>query len=165
MKEIIIPLLNLRLTIKPVAFYVCNIPVYWYAIFIVSSIAIAMYAYYRKNGKFNIYYEDIIDLALILIPISFLCARLYYILFNLDYYTTLERIINIKDGGLAIYGGIIGGAIIAYLFCKKRNISFLNLADYIIPYLALRTSNRKMGKFYKWRSIWKYHKFTMENGN
>ncbi len=106
-----------------------------------------MITYYKKDGKFGIHYEDIIDLALILIPISFLSARIYYIIFNLDYYTTWERIIQIKDGGLAIYGGIIGGAISAYLFCKKRKINFLNLLDYIIPCLALRSSYWKMGEF------------------
>lgn len=121
--------------------------VYWYAIFIVASLVIAMITYYKKDGKFGIHYEDIIDLALILIPISFLSARIYYIIFNLDYYTTWERIIQIKDGGLAIYGGIIGGAISAYLFCKKRKINFLNLLDYIIPCLALRSSYWKMGEF------------------
>lgn len=155
MKEIIIPIFNLTLNINPVAFYVFSIPVYWYAILIVLSIGIAMFMYYKRDGKFNISFDDIIDLSLILIPISFIGARIYYIIFNLEYYTTLEKVLNIKDGGLAIYGGIIGGAITAYIFCKKRKISFLDLTDYIIPYLALRTSNRKMGEFCKWGSIWK----------
>lgn len=150
MKEIIIPIFNLTLNINPVAFYFFNIPVYWYAILIVASIAMAMFMYYKNDKKFGIKYDDIIDLSLILIPISFICARIYYIIFNLDYYTTLGKMLNIKDGGLAIYGGIIGGIITAYIFCKKRKISFWDLADYIIPYLALRTSNRKMGEFYKW---------------
>lgn len=149
MKEIIIPIFNLKLSINPVSFYVLGIPVYWYAILIVLSIVIAMFMYYKKDGKFGIKYDDIIDLALVLIPISFICARIYYIIFNLSSYKTFGEMLNIKDGGLAIYGGIIGGAITAYLFCKERKISFLDLADYIIPYLALRTSNRKMGEFYK----------------
>ena len=71
--------------------------------------------------------------------------------------------INIKDGGLAIYGGILGGAITTYIFCKKRNLSFFDLADYIIPYLALRTEHWKMGEFYQCRSIWKCYESSMEN--
>lgn len=165
MEQIIIPILNLELNINKVAFKLCGVPVYWYAILIVFALSLAIFMYYKNDGKFGIYFDDIIDLSLVLIPISFICARLYYIIFHLEYYTTFERIISIKDGGLAIYGGIIGGAITVYIFCKKRKISFLDLTDYIIPYLALRSSNRKMGEFYKCRSIWKYNKFAMENGN
>lgn len=164
MKEIIIPLFNLRLSINPVAFYVLGIPVYWYAILIVVSIVIAMIMFYKNDGKFGIKYNDIVDLALILIPISFICARIYYIIFNVFSYKTFGEILNIKEGGLAIYGGIIGGGVTSYIFCKKRKISFLDLADYIIPYVALRPSNRKMGKFYKRRSIRKSNGFALENG-
>lgn len=147
MKEIIIPLFNLTLNINSVAFYVFSIPVYWYAIFIVASIVIAMYAYYKNDKKFGIRYDDIVDLSFFLIPISFIGARIYYILFNLDYFNTFEKMINIKDGGLAIYGGIILGAITAYMFCKKRKISFLDLADYIIPYLAFGQAIGRWGNF------------------
>ncbi len=142
MKEIIIPLLNITLKINPIAFTIFGISVYWYAILIVLSIIIAIYIYYKNDKKYGINYEDIIDLALILIPISFLCARIYYVIFKLDYYKTFEKIINIKDGGLAIYGGIIGAVITSYIFCKKRNIKFTDLLDYIVICLPLRTSNR-----------------------
>ena len=165
MKQIIIPMLNLELNINNIAFKVCGVPVYWYAILIVFALGFAIFMYYKNDGKFGIYFDDIIDLSLILIPVSFICARLYYIIFHLEYYTTFQRIISIKDGGLAIYGGIIGGAITTYIFCKKRKISFLDLSDYIIPYLALRTGYRKMGQFYKCGGIWKRYKLTMENGN
>ena len=133
MKEIIIPLLNITLKINPIAFTIFGISVYWYAILIVLSIIIAIYIYYKNDKKYGINYEDIIDLALILIPISFLCARIYYVIFKLDYYKTFEKIINIKDGGAVIT---------SYIFCKKRNIKFTDLLDYIVICLPLRTSNR-----------------------
>ncbi len=106
-----------------------------------------MFAYYKNDKKFGIHYDDIIDLSLILIPISFISARIYYVLFNLQSYTSFSQMLNIKDGGLAIYGGIIGGAITAYIFCKKRNISFLDLADYIIPYVSLGQAIGRWGNF------------------
>lgn len=165
MKQIVIPMFNLVLNINPIAFHIFGVPVYWYAIFIVGSMILSLFMYYKKNGTFGIHYDDIIDLSLILIPVSFVCARIYYVLFNLKNYTSFSQMINIKDGGLAIYGGILGGAITAYIFCKKRKISFLDLADYVIPYLALRAKYWKMGKLYKWRSLWKCYKLTMENGN
>lgn len=174
MKQIVIPMLNITLNINPIAFHIFGVPVYWYAIFIVGSMILALYLMKRRNVlhharwngfTYGIHYDDILDLSLILIPVSFICARIYYVLFNLKNYTSFSQMINIKDGGLAIYGGILGGAITAYIFCKKRKISFLDLADYVIPYLALRAKHWKMGKLYKWRSLWKCYKPTMENGN
>lgn len=90
------------------------------------------------------------DLAIYLIPISIISARLYYVLFNLKYYISYPlQILNFRTGGLAIYGGIIGGAITCLIFCRKHKINLLDLLDYIVPALALRTSDRQMGKLYK----------------
>lgn len=101
----------------------------------------------KQDGKYGIKYENIIDLSIILIPVSFICARLYYVIFNLNNYQNLIDIISLKDGGLAIYGGIIGGAITTYIFCKKRKINMLDLLDYIVPFLALGQSIGRWGNF------------------
>lgn len=141
------PLLNLELNINKIAFTVFGVPIYWYAILIVASLALAIFLCKRKDGKYNIKFDDIIDLSIILIPVAFICARLYYVLFNLGSYTNLASILNIKDGGLAIYGGIIGGTIVIYFFCKKKNIKTLDLLDYIVPYLALGQAIGRWGNF------------------
>lgn len=147
MNQITFPLLNLTLNINKIAFTIFGIPIYWYAILIVASIILALILCKKQDGKFGIKYEDIVDLSIILIPISFICARLYYVVFNITEYTNPLDILNIKDGGLAIYGGIIGGAITAYIFCKKRKINFLDLLDYIVPFLALGQSIGRWGNF------------------
>lgn len=147
MKQIILPFCDITIQINPIAFHLFGVPIYWYAIFIVASLGIAMFAYYKNDKKFGIHYDDILDLSLLLIPISFISARIYYVLFNLQSYTSLSQMLNIKDGGLAIYGGILGGALTAYLFCKKRKISFLSLADYIIPYVSLGQAIGRWGNF------------------
>lgn len=141
------PLLNLELNINKIAFTVFGVPIYWYAILIVASLALAIFLCKRKDGKYNIKFDDIIDLSIILIPVAFICARVYYVLFNLESYTNLASILNIKDGGLAIYGGIIGGTIVIYFFCKKKNIKMLDLLDYIVPYLALGQAIGRWGNF------------------
>ena len=156
MNTITFPLLNLKLEMSRTAFSIGNVDLYWYAILMMSAFAIALVIFKIKDGMFNIKFLDIFDLSLYVTPISIISARIYYILFNLKYYINYPiQIFNLKAGGLAIYGGIIGGAITCYIFCKKRKINLLDLFDYIVPCLALRTSNRKMGKFYKYRSIWK----------
>lgn len=67
--------------------------------------------------------------------------------FSLEAYNNIIDILNIKDGGLAIYGGIIGGVVTAYVFCKKRKINFLDLLDYIVPFLALGQGIGRWGNF------------------
>lgn len=155
MNVITFPGLNLQFNINRIALSIGSISIYWYAILIMSAFAISLLIYKLKNGKFEIKFSDILDLALLLIPISIVSARIYYILFNLEYYLANPRqMLNFRSGGLAIYGGIIGGAITCYIFCKKRKINLFDLLDYIVPCLALRTSNRQMGEFYKPRSLW-----------
>ena len=147
MNIITFPLINLQLNINKVAFTIFGINVHWYAILIVASIILALLLCKKQDGKYGIKYEDILDLSIILIPIAFICARLYYVIFNIKNYTNIIDIINIKDGGLAIYGGIIGGIITAYIFCKKRNIRILDLLDYVVAFLALGQAIGRWGNF------------------
>ncbi len=143
MNTITFPLLNLKLNISPIAFSIGNIDIYWYAIFIVLAFILALIIFKIKDGNFGIKFSDIIDLVIYVIPISIISARIYYVLFNIDQYINNPiQIFNFRNGGLAIYGGIIGGLITCYIFCRKRKIDLLNLTDYIVPELALRTSNR-----------------------
>lgn len=166
MNEVTFPMLNLKINIDNIAFSILGIDIYWYAILIVSAMILAFIIFKLRDGLYDIRFSDIIDLAIYLIPISIISARIYYVIFNLNYYIeSPTQILNFRSGGLAIYGGIIGGTITCIIFCKKRNIKLLNLLDYIAPGLALRSSNRKMGKLYKHRSIWNRNNITLENGN
>ena len=166
MKEIIFPGINLKLTISKIAFTIAGIDIYWYAILMVSAFIISLIIFKIKDGKYGIKFNDILDLSLFLIPISIMCARIYYVIFKLDYYLQNPvQIFNLRNGGLAIYGGILGGAFCAYAFCKREKINLLDLLDYIVPCLPLRAVYWKMGKLYKRRSIWLYNNCSLENGN
>ena len=148
MNTITFPILNLILNINPIAFNIFNIDIYWYAILITISFVIAIIAFKKQDGKYGIKYEDILDLSIFLIPVSLIGARLYYIVFNLDYYfNNPDEIFNVRSGGMAIYGGLIAGVITIYIFCKKKKISILDLLDYIIPYIALGQSIGRWGNF------------------
>ena len=149
MNEITFPLLNLKMEIPRIAFEIFGIKIYWYAIIIVSAIIIALLVCKKNEKKFGIEFSTILDLLIFLIPISIISARLYYIFFNLDsYLANPKQIFNIRAGGLGIYGGIIGGAITCYIFCKKREINLLDLFDYIVPSLALAQSIGRWGNFF-----------------
>ncbi len=147
MNTITFPLLNLELNINKTAFEIFGIPVYWYAILIVVGILIALFLCKKQDGKYGIKFDDILTLSIILIPISFISARIYYVIFSLEDYQNIIDILNVKDGGLAIYGGIIGGLTVAYIFCKKRKIDLLDLTDYIVPFLALGQGIGRWGNF------------------
>ena len=151
MNKVYFPLLNLELTINNIAFSIFGVDIYWYAILIVGAMIAGIIILKLRDGLYGIKFETIIDLVLYLIPISIISARLYYVLFDLDFFLKAPmQILNIRTGGIAIYGGIIGGAITCFIFCKKKNIQILDLFDYIAPALALRSSNRKMGEFCKY---------------
>ena len=146
MNSIFFPGLNLKMQISKIAFSIVGINIYWYAILMVFAFLISIIIFKIKEGKFGIKFNDILDLIVILIPASIICARIYYVIFKLDYYMQNPiQIFNLRMGGLAIYGGIIGGVITCYIFCKKKKIDLINLLDFISPCLALRSKHRKMG--------------------
>lgn len=148
MNTVIFPSINLELNIKRVAFSIFGIDIYWYGIIIALAIMIALLILKLQDDKFGIEFNTILDLAIYLIPISLICARIYYVLFNLQQYTNNPlKIFNLRDGGMAIYGGIIGGLITCIIFCKKRKIKILNMLDYIVPVLALGQAIGRWGNF------------------
>lgn len=148
MSEITFPGINLELEISRVAFTVFGIKIYWYAIIMILAMIIGILLFKKRDGLYNIKFSDLIDLLIFLIPISIISARIYYVLFNLDYYlANPSQIINIRNGGLAIYGGIIGGAITCIVFCKKRKIDLIDLFDFIAPALILGQAIGRWGNF------------------
>ena len=93
--------------------------------------------------------DDYFDLGMIAIVVSVICARIYYVVFSWDYYSShLDEIINIREGGLAIYGGVIGGAAATALFCKVRKIKFLKTADTAVLGLVWGQALGRWGNFF-----------------
>ena len=149
MNIITFPEFNIYLKISNIAFQIGNIKIYWYAIFIDLSFIIGILGIKKECKKNKIDYENILELIIIIIPISIIFARLYYVIFNLDYY--LEdplEIINIKNGGLAIYGGILGAVIAILIYATKNKMHVLNIFDICVPYLALGQAIGRWGNFF-----------------
>ena len=135
--------------ISNIAITLFGIDIYWYAILIVTAILIGILWCKIYNNRFEIKFDDIIDLLIFLLPISFICARIYYCVFSWDSFkNNILEILNIRNGGLAIYGGIIGAAITTFIFCKIKKIDFFNFADFLVPVLALGQSIGRWGNFF-----------------
>lgn len=149
MKKIIFPGFNLIFNINSIAINIGKINIYWYAIFIVSAIIITLLFCKRDDGKYNIKFQTIINISIIVIPISIVCARFYYVIFKFEYYQkNLLQIFNVRNGGLAIYGGIIGGIFTIIIYCKKNKINILDVLDYIAPYIPLGQAIGRWGNFF-----------------
>lgn len=149
MKEVVFPLLNLKLNINPIMFNMFGINVYWYAFLIVFSIILGIIICKKNEGKFGIKFDNILDLLIYVLPVSIICARLYYVIFSINlYWQNPLAIFNIRDGGLAIYGGIIGAVITILIYCKKKKISALDVLDYVAPCLALGQCIGRWGNFF-----------------
>ncbi len=131
------PGLGLEFTLDRVAFTipVLGRPVYWYGVIITGGLILAVYLCSRWGRRFGISEDNIIDMMLFAVPAALVAIRVYYVVFNLDIYRRVDgslnwgAIFNYSDGGLAIYGAIISSAIVLWLFCRKKKLSFLAYAD------------------------------------
>lgn len=131
-----------------VAVSIFGIDIYWYAIIIVSgtilAFLLAQYEAKRTGQDPELYW----DFAIIAILVAIVCARIYFVVFSWDTYKdNLIKIFATREGGLAIYGGIIGGALTAVVFCKIRKVKLGILADVAAPSLLLGQIIGRWGNF------------------
>lgn len=150
MPEIWFPNLGIEIEhLSRVAFTVLGKEVYWYGIFIglgvVLGVALAMLEA-KRTGQNPDLYVDFVIYALIFAVIG---ARLYYVIFSWDYYAeNPAKIFALREGGLAIYGGIIGAVLTAIVYCKKKKVDFWLLADTAAPCLAFGQMMGRWGNFF-----------------
>ena len=142
------PELGIKLEMNREVFSLGPITVYWYGIITALSFLIIIIGILRNSEKYGFKQDDLIDLMLITTPVGIICARIYYVLVNWDYYRNdLSEIYKIWNGGLAIYGGIIGGIITILIFCRIKKIKPLKLFDHIVVYLVLGQAVGRWGNF------------------
>lgn len=133
---------------NPVAFELFGLPIRWYGILISTGIVLGtLLAIYRAR-KENVHEEKILDLVLVAVPSAILGARLYYVIFNWSYYQgDIFKIINIREGGLAIHGGVLAGVLAGYLFCKHHRLEFWKMADIVAPSIILGQAIGRWGNY------------------
>ena len=134
-------------TVNSDAFSIFGAPIAWYALIICTGMIFAVSYIIFRAGKIGINSEHVIDFALFVIPIGVIGARLYYVLMELDSFDSLGDALNIRNGGLAIYGGIIAGAITVFCVCKYKKIDFLAFADCVVPGLIMAQAIGRWGNF------------------
>lgn len=118
----------------------------WYGVIIAFGMAMGVLLALKLAKKQGLKAENIIDLALICIPCAIVGARLYYVIFYEHDYSFWE-IFKIWEGGLAIYGGVIGGVIGLAIYCYVKKLNFLKVADCLVPCLILGQAIGRWGNF------------------
>lgn len=133
----------------PVAFTIFGRDIYWYGILISLSVVLAVIMVYREAKREGLDADCMLDYALLTVPIAIVCARIYYVIFEWDQYAADPiRALYIWEGGIAIYGAVIGGVIATLIFSRWKKISFWKLADLVAPGLVLGQAIGRWGNFF-----------------
>lgn len=142
------PGLGLEFDINRVAFSVFGLPIYWYGILIAAAFLLGMLYVLRRVKTFGLDGDRLMDVLFGGVLLGIVGARLYFVLFSWDSYKdNLLSIFNIRSGGLAIYGAIIGAVLAAVVICRMRRVRLLPALDVAVGGLLLGQAIGRWGNF------------------
>ena len=121
---------------------------YYYGLIIAVGLVLAIGYACRRSKEFGVKADDITDGTLWVTPVAILCARIYYVAFSwADYAENPISALYIWEGGIAIYGGVLGAILGMYLFCRCRKIKFTTVLDLILMVFLLGQAIGRWGNF------------------
>lgn len=134
---------------NPNAFSLFGVDIKWYAVMIMIGLLVGLEVA-KHNSKFrNIDYGVLLDMTFVILPIALIGARLYYVIFEWERYSSnLISILNIRGGGLAIHGGILFAVITAIFLARRKKIKMLDVLDVAAPSLILAQAFGRWGNFF-----------------
>jgi len=131
-----------------VAFEIFGLPIMWYGILLSTGILVGVLLAYYEAKRLGHNPETIIDLALWCVPIAVIGARLYYVIFEWQYYRgDFFKIINIREGGLAIHGALIAAILTGYIYTRVKKMPFWEYADIVAPSIIIGQAIGRWGNF------------------
>lgn len=142
------PGLGLEFTLDRVAFWVGAKPIYWYGILIACGMLLGMWAAFSKARAFGLDPDRAMDVILGAVVAGFVGARVYYVAFSwADYRDNWVRAFYIWEGGIALYGGVIGAFLAGFWLCRRKQVPMLPLADMGVLGLILAQAIGRWGNF------------------
>ncbi|MGL4736840.1 MAG: prolipoprotein diacylglyceryl transferase [Cellulosilyticaceae bacterium] len=148
MPNIYFPYLNVSFNIDSVAFTVFGLPIYWYGIILTSGIILGLLMAMYISKKEGINPDYILDFLLVDIVFALLGARLYFVIFNWNYYKEhLDQLFNTRQGGIAIYGAILVSVVVAVVYTRVRKINFWQFGDIAAYGLLVGQAIGRYGNF------------------
>ena len=146
--EISFPSLGLTLN-PPRGLEIGSFSIYYYGIIIALGMVLAVFYATRRSKEFGIKEDDLLDGVLWVTPFAIVCARAYYCIFTWESYAENPlSVFNIREGGLAIYGGVLGAAVGVAVFCKVRKIRLTALLDLAALGFLIGQSIGRWGNFF-----------------
>lgn len=134
---------------NPIAFYVFGISIRWYGILIAAGMIFGVFIARFNCRARGVNYDTLINIVFWALPIGIIGARAYYVLFEFDYYkNNLIDMLNIRQGGLAIHGGIIAGLLTVLIYTKHKKLDFFDFADAAIPSVIIAQAFGRWGNFF-----------------
>lgn len=134
--------------LNPIAIELGSIQIHWYGLIIGFGVLLGLIIALRESERRGLDKELFTDMILFAVPIAIICARIYYVIFQWDYYSQNPGdIIKIWNGGIAIHGALIGSVLTAIIFAKVKSVSFWKLADIAAPSLLLGQAIGRWGNF------------------
>lgn len=136
-------------TPDPIAFTIFGIDIRWYGVLIAIAIGVAVFLACRRAPRHHLDADTMLDVLIWAIPGGLIGARLYYVAFRWSYYGVHPgEILNVRAGGLAIHGGLIGAFLVGYLVCRHKRIDFWDAMDLCIPTIALAQAIGRWGNYF-----------------
>ncbi|MBQ3330548.1 MAG: prolipoprotein diacylglyceryl transferase [Ruminococcus sp.] len=137
------------LPVNRVAFSIGSFNVYWYGILIAIGLLLAvLYAYFNAH-RYDVDRNKLIDCVIVGIVTAIIGARAYYVIFKWDYFSAHpSEIIDIRDGGIAIYGAIIGALVGGLIMAKIRHMKFLPILDITMTSFLIGQAIGRWGNFF-----------------
>jgi len=133
---------------NPIAFQIGNFEVRWYGILIAFGVIVAIILAGYNCKRKDVDFDTILDGFFVAFPAAIVGARLYYVAFEFqNYKDNLIDAFNIRKGGLAIHGGLIGAFLAVYIFAKIRKINILKYLDIAAPSIILAQAIGRWGNF------------------
>lgn len=121
----------------------------WYSVLIVLGILAAVWLAGKEERRLGLPQDTAVDLALAAVPCGIVGARLYYVIMRWESFAADPvRVLYIWEGGIAIYGGVIGGALGLWLYARRKKLSFAALADLVAPGLLLAQAIGRWGNYF-----------------
>ena len=125
-----------------------SLSIRWYGLIITLGIVLAfLYATYRTKQE-GLIFDDLLDITIFTIIFAVIGARAYYVLTSLDEYDSFMDVIAIWEGGIAIYGALIAGAITVFAVCHYKKIPFLRMFDAAAPSVMIGQILGRWGNFF-----------------
>ncbi|MBO4494051.1 MAG: prolipoprotein diacylglyceryl transferase [Ruminococcus sp.] len=142
------PKLGWSFEINPTAFTIFGFQIQWYGIIITLGLILALIYVLPRMKRFGIDYDRAIDVIIFGVIGGIIGARVYYILMKWDEYKwDWKAILNTRNGGLAIYGGIMGAFLIGYIVARIRKVKALPMLDITVLGLLIGQSIGRWGNF------------------